>query len=343
MADITRVGIIGAGWPGLAHARGYREAGGFQIAAVADLIPERRRQLLAQFGPGREYADAMALVADHDIDAVSVCLPSYLHEPVVRAALKAGKHVLCEVPPAPGAAEMRHIAAAARKAGRVVLFAFQRRFGGHEQAAQRAIDKGFIGEPYHIRAAWTRTRGIPAGTGWYTQKARSGGGPLIDLGCHMLDLGWSLLGRPRPVSAFAITHRRLVDAAASGGAFDVEDAAFALVRFEAGRCIELATSWALNQPDSQNGTVCRVHGTDGAIEVYTPQGAVLYREQNGGRFSHNPLTPPRLTHYPAMMRHFRQCIAGKATPLTGPAEAMLVMEVIEALYRSAESGRSVSV
>src|SRR5512140_2547334 len=102
MAETIKVGIVGGGWPGAAHARGYLAAGGFRLVAVADLIPERRKKLMAEFQVPREYADAMDLVADREIDAVSICLPNDLHAPIAKAALKAGKHVLCETPPATG-------------------------------------------------------------------------------------------------------------------------------------------------------------------------------------------------------------------------------------------------
>src|SRR5207249_10613610 len=121
---------------------------------------------------------------------------------------------------------------AAAKAGKVVMYAVQRRFGGAEQAAKQAIEKGYAGEVYHARAAWMRTRSIPVGTGWFTDKSKSGGGALIDIGVHMLDLAWYLLGQPKPLSAFGVTHQKFGAAVAAYRVFDVEDAAFALVNFE---------------------------------------------------------------------------------------------------------------
>src|SRR2546430_477876 len=275
MGESIRVGIIGCGWPGVAHARGYVAAGGFKIAAVADLIPERRRKLMAEFQVAREFSDAKDLLKDKEIDAVSIALPNHMHAPVALAALRAGKHVLCEKPPAISAAEARRMDAAAKKNGKVLLYSLQRRFGPHEQAAKAAVAKGYVGDVYHVRAVWTRTRGIPVGTGWFTQKEKSGGGALMDVGFHMLDLGWFLLGQPRPTSAFGATHSRF--AALSGSnSYDVDDAAFAVIRFEGGKSLELAASWALNQPPQQNGTACRLHGSAGADEVYTANWAGLY-------------------------------------------------------------------
>lgn len=339
-----RVGILGGGWPGGMHARGYLAAGGFKVVAVADLIPDRRKKLMAEFQIAREYADAAELLADREIDAVSICLPNHLHAPTAIAAMKAGKHVVCEKPPGLSAAEARKMAKAAEKHGKVLLYALQRRFGGHELAAKQAIAKGFIGDAHHIRATWTRTRGIPVGTGWFTRRDQAGGGALLDIGVHMLDLGWYLLGQPKAVSAYGVCHARFAGLMPQGVSSDVEDQAFALLRFEDGKVIELAATWAINQPPQQNGAVCRAYGSDGAIEVYTPQGATLYRDFAApNKCKENPLKPPKITHHAAMMRHFRECILGKATPAPGPDEGLALMAMVEAIYKSSESGKAVQL
>lgn len=344
MPQPIRVGIIGGGWPGGAHARGYKEAGGFKVVAVADLIPARRKKLMEESGATREYADAIELVADKDLDVVSVCLPTFLHAQVTVAALKSGKHVLCEKPPAMDAKEAKKIEAAATKAKKVVLFGTQRRFGGAEQASKQAIEKGYAGDAYHARSSWMRTRGIPIGTGWFPDKARAGGGVLIDLGVHMLDLAWHLLGQPKPLSVFCSTHHRFGALVDPGLKFDVEDSGFALFRFDGGKTLELSASWSFNQPPSQQGTLCRIYGDKGAVDVYTPQGAVIYRNFNEkGEAKPTELKPPKVTGHPALMRHFKQCIEGKATPLTGVKEGVALMQMIDAMYRSAESGKSAEV
>ena len=344
MAQAVRVGILGAGWPGLKHAEGYRAAGGFEIAAVADLIPSRRKAILEASPQAREFADAADLLKDAEVDVVSLCLPNDLHAPIALAALKAGKHVVCETPPAVNAAEARKISAAAEKAGKILLYAAQRRFGGAEQAAKQATSKGYIGDAYHARAAWMRTRGIPWGTGWFTNRARSGGGALIDLGAQMLDLAWHLLGQPKPLNAFAITQQRFAGLVPAGGTYDVEDAAFALVRFEGNKSLELAVSWAIDQPPRQQGTACRIHGDAGAVDVYTPAGPLLYRQFNlKGEAKETPLKLPKTTHYTAMMRHLRACIQDGTPPACGPAEGVALMQIIDALYKSAQSGKAVEV
>jgi predicted dehydrogenase len=339
-----RVGIIGAGWPGGKHAEGYKLAGGFQVVAVADLIPARRRKLMADFAVGREYADATALLTDVQVDAVSVCLPNALHLPVVLAALKAGKHVICETPPALNAGEAKKLAAAATKAGKVLLYACQRRFGGAEQATRLTIDKGYVGDAYHARASWMRTRGIPAGTGWYTDKSKAGGGAMMDLGVQMLDLAWHLLGQPRPTSAYAIFNQRYRGTLPPEATYDVEDAGFALLKFEGDKSLELSASWAINQPPREHGTKCQIYAEKGAIVVYSPQGPLLYRGFNpGGEAKETPLKTPKIVHYHAMMRHFKECIAGAATPVSGPSEGLVLMQMLDAIYKSAGSGKSVEI
>lgn len=344
MAHPIRVGIIGGGWPGGAHARGYTDAGGFTIGAIADLIPERRKTLVAAFNIEREYADAKDIIADKAIDAVSLCLPTHLHLEIALAALKAGKHVICEQPPALDAKQAKQIDAAARKKKKVLLYAFQRRFGGPEQAARQAIAKGYAGDVFHARVQWMRTRGIPIGTGWFTNKTQSGGGAMLDIGVHMLDLAWCLMGEPKPQSVFATTYRRFAHALPKTAKIDVEDSSFALLRFDGGKSVELAASWALNQPPQQQGTLCRLFGDKGAIDVYTPQGATLYRNfDDRGQSKTAPLKPPTTTGHAALMRHFRDCIVKGAKPQIGGPEGTLLMRIIDAIYRSAETGKSVEI
>jgi predicted dehydrogenase len=267
-----------------------------------------------------------------------------MHAPVTVAALRGGKHVMCEKPPALSVKDAKRMQATAEKAKKVLMYSVQRRFGGGEQAAKQAIAKGYAGDVYHVRTVWTRTRGIPIGTGWFTQKEKAGGGALIDIGVHMLDLAWYLLGQPKPSTVYGITHEKFRDCVPEGILCDVDDAAFAMIRFEGGKSLELATSWAINQPPSQNGTVCRVYGTQGAVEVYTPKGAMIYRNfDKKGEAKETPLKGPRVVGHAALMRHFKECIAGRATPIVGPPEGVQLMQMLEGIYKSSESGKSVNL
>lgn len=195
MAESFRVGIIGAGWAGLTHARGYTAAGGYKIESVCDPIPSRVAAFKKEFATAREIDTAEALIKDPGLEVISLCLPTDLHGVYAVKALRSSKHVVVETPPSTDVKGMRAMLRAAEKAGKVLLPAFQRRYGAHEAAARQAIDKGYIGDAYHARATWHRPSGIPQGaraanatTGWYTDPARSGGGAMIDLGLPMLEL-----------------------------------------------------------------------------------------------------------------------------------------------------------
>jgi predicted dehydrogenase len=313
--------------------------------AVADLIPARRQKLLGEFGIQKEYASAEELLKDKELDVVSVCVPNDLHVTVTLAALKAGKHVVCETPPGVSVSEAKRIQKAAEKAGKVVLYGMQRRFGANEQAARQAILKGFAGDVYHARASWTRTRGVPIGTGWYTKKEKSGGGAMADLGVQMLDVAWYLMGQPKPVSVFGVSHAKFgTGMVPAEVGFDVEDAGFALIRFEGGKSLELSASWAINQAPSQNGAICRLYGETAGVEVYTPAGAVVYGQFDGkGNAKAIPLKGPKVTGYAALMRHLRECMLGKATPTVGATQGVVLMQMLEGIYKSAEGGKSVGM
>ncbi len=192
MAQVIRMGIMGAGWPGLKHAEAFRDTSGFTVTAVADLISGRRKAIGQMFPKARLVGQAEDLLKDPQVDAVGVCLPNDQHLPLGLAAAKPASTSSARFPTTD--ASGKKLSAAAARNGKVLLLP-QRQLGGAEQAVAQAVSKGYIGQPYHARRSWMRTRGIPAGTGWYTDKAKSGGGATVDLGFHMLDLAWTLLGR----------------------------------------------------------------------------------------------------------------------------------------------------
>ena len=164
----------------------------------------------------------------------------------------------------------------------------------------------------------------------------------------VLFVAWYLLGQPRPTSAYGVTHSRFAHTLGAklgeNKKIDVDDAAFAMIRFEGGKSLEVAASWAINQTPQQQGTICRVYGEKAAIEVYTPEGAVLYSNFDPkGDAKPHPLKPPKVVSHPALMRHFRDCILGKAKPIIGAREGVQLMQMLDAIYKSSESGKSVEI
>ncbi|MBC7782949.1 MAG: Gfo/Idh/MocA family oxidoreductase [Burkholderiales bacterium] len=332
MSQGIRLAVLGAGATGRAHAAGAQAAGGFRLTA-ADLIPDRLTALAKQFDIANTVADAAAIVNDPAIDAVCICLPTHLHAPIAVAALKAGKHVLIEFPPAPSSRDAKLVARAAEKAGRTVLYSAARRFGAAEQSAKQAIEKGYLGKIYHTRISLLRTRGIPRGTGWYTNREQSGGGAIIDLGLPLVDLLSYLASPARLSSGLAVAHSRM-------GGIGVEEAGSMLLKFDDGATAELSVAWALNQPPGQAGTVFRISGETGAIDLYTGQGPVLFRAfDDKGVAKATPLKQPKVAGHTALLRHFKDCIAGKSTPICGAADGVALMECFEMIYKSIGTGK----
>lgn len=335
MSQGMRLGIVGAGPTGKAHAAAAKQAG-FRLISAADRIPDRLGALSAEFKLARSVSDAEELVHDPDLDAVSLCLPTHLHTPIAISALRAGKHVLIEMPPATTSRDAKAIARTAEKTGKIVLYAAVRRFGSAEQSAKQAIDKGYAGKIYHARATWLRTRGVPKGTGWYSDKSLSGGGAGVDLGLPMIDLLTHLIGSD-------VTHVSAVSHCCVTG-LPVEEFVHGLLRFESGASAEVSVSWAMNQIPSQAGTTCRIHAQRAALDIYTPQGPVIYRGfENAGQGKPTPMKQPRVAGYPALFRHFKECIQGKTQPLVGAEAGVKLMQLAEALYRSIETGKTIEI
>ncbi|MBN1401261.1 MAG: Gfo/Idh/MocA family oxidoreductase, partial [Anaerolineae bacterium] len=191
-----RVGVVGLGM-GRHHARAYAECDRAELAALCDLDVG----LLGEYGrlyPGAQtFTQYEEMFATAELDAVSVALPNYLHAPVAIAALNAGLHVLTEKPMAINAREAEEMLQAARQGDRKLMVHFNYRFSAPSQFLKRYVDEGNLGRIYYAHTRWLRARGIPKLGGWFGQKDKSGGGPLIDLGVHRLDLAMWLMGYPR--------------------------------------------------------------------------------------------------------------------------------------------------
>lgn len=249
-----RVGVVGLGLAGQIHLVSYSAIPGVEVIAVADSNPDLLRQVGESAGIPCNYSSWEDLVALDGLDAVSVATPTFLHAPVALAALEAGLHVLCEKPLARTAGEAETMVAAAVRADRVLQTVFNYRRRDDVQTLKRHIDLGGLGRIYHSKASWLRRRSTPGLNSWFTSRALSGGGPLIDLGVHLLDTVLYLLGEPGILSATAATHAQLgpSDRGGSGetagqraiAPYDVEDTTVAFLRLAGGSTLVLETSWA---------------------------------------------------------------------------------------------------
>ena len=344
-----KIGIIGTGWPGQMHAQAIRTAPGATLYACADLDKERRAAFEREYEPERSYTDYHELLKNRDVDAVIICLPNFLHFPASLAALEAGKHVLCEKPPTMNAAEMTVLQEEATRRTLLYYFSRQFRFTSEMRAAKSLIEKGRLGKIYYAKATFVRSRGIPVGIGnWFTEKKRSGGGALIDIGIHALDAVWFLMGTPRPLSVSAQVFRNfehLVDVPV----FDVDDAAYGFIRFDNGAIVQLETSWAGNLTDDiparqyfgQELINSVLYGTKASVRL---KPLTLFEDQNG-KLVTVPLEGKRdeASGFELQLRNFIAAVNGEAEPVNNADQAVALMEMIDGIYASSDLGREVPI
>lgn len=343
------IGIIGSGGIArTAHMPGYVSCAedGVRIIAVADVNAEAARAAAEQFDVPHVYTDYRDLLERDDIHAVSVCTPNYLHLQPTLDAFAAGKHVLVEKPLALNATEGARMVAAGRAAGKKLQVGFMTRFQSPAQALKRFIDAGEMGEIYFARAQAMRRRGIP-GWGVFTQKDKQGGGPLIDIGVHILDLTLWLMGHPEPVAVSGQTYAKFGHRAGLVGLlgqwdpsiFSVEDFAAALVRFDNGATLVLESSFCANQ-EQRDVMNTELFGTEGGCS-YNP--CKMFFERHRTLIDATPAYLPQVKAHEAEVRAFvRAILDDTPVPVTGE-EALMTSRIIDAIYRSSEAGREVPV
>ena len=278
-----------------------------------------------------------------EVEAVSVVTPTRFHAPMSIAALKAGKHVLCEKPPALNRREVERMYASAEEAGRVLLFNLSYRYLPETQWLMEMVRAGELGEAYFARTVWHRRRGAPRRES-LTTRAISGGGPLMDLGVHRLDLALWLMGYPQPTSALAVTYQVFAEEYRKMGQhFDVEDLAVGMVRFANGATLTVEASFDLNAHKAEYMET-QVYGRKGAAfhrnvgEGYDFEAFFIRREARSFAEVRPRDAEVLGTTGPA---HLVDCVLDGVDPLVKPEEALRLTSILRGLYRSASTGRTV--
>lgn len=348
MPKKLRVGVIGAGQIGLHHLRALSECARADVVAVAETHPERRQQAVDRYHIRAVYKNFQDLLADNTVDAVSIALPNYLHAPVALAALRAGKHVHLDKPMAFNAREATAVIAAAKKSRRVLMVGQNMRFSRDAQMLKQLITRGALGDVYHARAWWIRRAGIPRIGSWFTQKKLAGGGALLDIGVHVLDLALHLMDNFQPVAVSGATHARFGPRGLGGGGwgmseidpkavFDVDDFAVALIKLKGGRSLILEAAWAAHLPEPSYGV--QLYGTDGGGAVFP---AKIYRRTTDTA-AYEIITPERMKlPYPEeRLHHFVDCALKGKKPMVAPEQSLAVQKILDAIYQSARTGREV--
>jgi predicted dehydrogenase len=350
---VSRLGVavVGAGSIASAHLDAYRLEPRAAVVAVWDRHPERAAALADRYGVAQVHTSLRDLLGDDRVQAVSICTGNTSHAELAVAVLEAGRHVLVEKPLATTLTDALAVERAAATSGRVAQVGFVRRFSGNVVALKRFVDAGDLGEIYYARATNLRRAGHPGG--WYGDKERSGGGPLIDIGSHVLDLCWYLMGRPQPTTVSGNTYARLGErpgvgprryrATDAGQSSSVEDLANAAIRFANGASLLLEASYSLHAPEDRLSVA--VHGDRGGAEV-EPELRIA-TEAHGTMVN----LVPQLDHlsfdmnegFGGEIANFVAACLGLEPALAPVGDGVQVTRMVEAVYASAAAGREIAL
>ena len=343
---VGKVALVGAGAMAECHVRGYHEAGA-EVVAIVDRNPEAGRKFAEKCQLGKipvvETLGELQRTAP-EVQAVSVITPNKFHRPLVLEALERGLHVFCEKPPALNAAETKEMADKAKEKKLRLMFNLNNRARLDSQFVKRQIRTGRIGTVNSAQATWMRRTGIPGFGGWFTTKAISGGGPLIDLGVHRLDLALWLMGYPEPAWVMGSTYCKIAGklAAERGLDYTVEDLACAMIKFKNGATLELDAAWASNIKENEQMST-RILGDKGGLYQYNLNegytwDAEYYQDMEGRQFDSKLHSSPEVRN---AFWLFADAVRDDTPFLVQPEEGVVVMRLLDAIYESARTGEPV--
>lgn len=342
-----RVAVLGAGAIARSqHLPAWSKLPEFQIAGLADVSPVSLAAAPAEFQIERRVTDYRELLDDSSIDVVDICVPSALHAEVAIAALQAGKHVLCEKPMATSRADAAAILAAWRASGKKLMVAQHMRFEPSVLQLRKYLEHNPPGDVYYTRAQWLRRRRLPARPG-FTEKRLSGGGALYDLGVHLLDLSWWLVGCPTPTSVSGVTFNRLArrsDIGSEWGTWepttiDVEDFASGLVRFAGGSAISLEVSWLGFQPEGEFWRL-QMYGTRSGVTW--PEGVIVGEDNLIPWDLRLADAAGEKAHHHVIRQFARAVVEDKPVPVP-PEQSANIIAMLDGLYASSASGREATI
>lgn len=352
-----KAGIIGCG--GIAngkHMPSIKALGEMDMVAFCDLIVEKAEKAKAQYGTEdalvfTDYKELLKL----DLDCVYVCTPNRSHSFITVDALHAGKNVMCEKPMAINPAEAQKMLDAAKETGKVLTIGYQGRYRADSQYLKKACEAGELGEVYYARANAIRRRSVPT-WGVFLNEYEQGGGPLIDIGTHALDLTLWTMNNYKPKYVVGTVYHKLNndrDTANSWGDWDpekftTEDSAFGFIVMENGATIDLSASWALNTLDEEEARTM-LCGTKAGADMHNKELHI-----NGVKFGKKYVTTPDLkkkgvdfyegaSDDPKVMeqRTFVNAVRGEGELTVLPEQAFVVTQILDAIYESAKTGKPV--
>lgn len=351
-----RLGILGAGAIGEKHAAAAASVG-IEVGRVVDRSAERAVDLAHQHNAD-SGTEPQTLFDDDSLDAVVIGVPNCFHRPLALEAMRAGKDVLLEKPMALNAEECDELVDVAKETGRVLQIGYVHRFTAVGAEAKSVIETGVLGELYHAKAHVHIRRGIPGLGGWFTTKAMSGGGALIDLGVHLIDLSLHLMGQPKVVAVSGKAYSKFgvkmegytYESMWAGppnydGVFDVDDHATALITFDTGATLDLQVSWACNLPTGTlPDSMMAVLGDNGGLSFELFGDHLVLRNEVAGRNADAKLALPDADQMAQQMIDFSEAVASRSAGVGAtPADGRRVQAIVDAIYKSSETNLPVTL
>lgn len=359
-----QIGIIGCG--GIANQKHLPSLSKFpelcELVAFCDIIEDRAVKAAEKYGTkdAKVYTDYKKLLEDGSIDVVHVLTPNVAHSTITIDAFAAGKHVMCEKPMSHSYSEALKMVEAAKKSGKKFTIGYQNRFRQDTQLAFNAASKGAFGDIYFAKAHAVRRRAVPT-WGVFMDKEKQGGGPLIDIGTHALDLTLWTMNNYKPKSVTGSVFYKMADKFEGNmfgpwdpKTYDVEDSAFGFIKMENGATIFLEASWILNTTDANEAsfTLC---GTEGGVEVKQGMsgegvGVTINHARYGSLMVERPSVGGGVAYFsgttggdPGVIeaKQWLESIINDTQPLVKPEQAIVVTQILEAIYKSHNSGKTI--
>jgi len=352
MSDsLLKIGVIGAGNIAGVHLKELQaHADRCVVTAITDAYLPLAEAKAKEYGIPNVYPSAEALLAS-DVDAVVVCVPNQFHAPVAVMALEHGKHVLLEKPMGIDLESAKRIVRKQRETGKTVMIAHQMRWEWLAQRVKRQVEQGELGHIYTAKAGWYRRKGIPGWGTWFTRMAESGGGPLIDIGVHMLDLSLYLMGNPKPIAVSGATYAEFGPRKKGigtwgtpnwNGYYDVEDLATAFIRMEDGRTLTLEVSWAVHM-DTNSSPFIHLMGSEGGVAMYGNRGKFLTEKFDAAMEVELVEPANDAGGRKRMTDHFLECVREGKEPITSAFSGFTNNLILDAIYRSSKTGGEVKL
>ena len=340
-----RIGIIGCGHiANKKHMPSLKKLSCVEMVAFCDIIEEKAIKAKAEFGApdSKVYTDYKQLLEDKTIDAVHVCTPNRSHSFITVDALEAGKHVMCEKPMAINSAEAKSMLDAAKKTGKKLTIGYQSRQRADSQYLKTEAENGTFGDVYYAKATAIRRRGVPT-RGVFLNEYEQGGGPLIDIGTHALDLTLWIMNNYKPKYCVGTTYHKLNKQTDQGNnrgnwdpeKFSVEDSAFGFVVMENGASIYLESSWALNTLETREA-VTSLCGTLAGADML--DGVRINGIRNNLQYELKPTIACPVDASDLEAAQWIDAIINDKEPCVLPEQAYVITQILEGIYESAKSG-----